>query len=108
MVKVRQYDIFVVNLDPTIGHEIKKRRPCVVISPDEMNDHLGTVIIAPLTSTGKSYPTRVRSVVQECEGWIVLDQIRTVDKVRLAAKLGELDEPTVLTVKEIIRKMLVD
>lgn len=108
MVKVRQYDIFVVNPDPTIGHEIKKRRPYVVISPNEMNDHFGTVIIAPLTPTGKSYPTRVRSVAQEREGWIVLDQIRTVDKVRLAAKLGELDEPTVLTVKEIIRKMLVD
>lgn len=108
MVKVRQYDIFIVNLDPTIGHEIKKSRPCVVISPDEMNDHIGTVIVAPLTSTGKQYPTRVRSVVQGREGWVVLDQIRTVDKVRLTAKIGALDNATVAAVKDIIRQMLVD
>jgi mRNA interferase MazF len=108
MVKVRQYDIFIVNLDPTVGHEIKKSRPCVIISPDEMNDHIGTVIVAPLTSTGKNYPTRVRLVVQGREGWIVLDQIRTVDKIRLTAKIGALEVATVATVKDIIRQMLVE
>jgi len=73
-----------------------------------MNDHVGTVIVAPLTSTGKQYPTRVRSVMQGREGWIVLDQIRTVDKIRLRAKIGALDDATVATIKDIIRQMLVD
>ena len=108
MVKVHQYDIFIVNLDPTVGHEIKKSRPCVIISPNEMNDHIGTVIVAPLTSTGKNYPTRVGLVVQGREGWIVLDQIRTVDKIRLTAKIGTLGDATVATVKDIIRQMLVE
>ncbi len=108
MVKARQYDIFIINLDPTVGHEMKKSRPCVIISPDEMNDHIGTVIVAPLTSTGKKYPTRVRLAVQGREGWIVLDQIRTVDKVRLAAKIGALEDATIAAVKDIIRQMLVE
>lgn len=86
---VNRFDVYLVALDPTLGSEIKKTRPCVVISPDEMNRHLNTVIIAPLTSTRKKYPTRVGLSFQGKKGDIVLDQIRTVDKKRLVKKLGE-------------------
>ena len=86
---VNRFDVYLVALDPTLGSEIKKTRPCVVISPDEMNRHLNTVIIAPLTSTRKNYPTRVGVSFQGKKGDIVLDQIRTVDKKRLVKKLGE-------------------
>jgi mRNA interferase MazF len=86
---VNRFDVYLVALDPTLGSEIKKTRPCVVISPDEMNRHLNTVIIAPLTSTRKNYPTRVGLSFQGKKGDIVLDQIRTVDKKRLVKKLGE-------------------
>ncbi|MCR9133184.1 MAG: type II toxin-antitoxin system PemK/MazF family toxin [bacterium] len=84
---VNRFDVYLVALDPTLGSEIKKTRPCVVISPDEMNRHLNTVIIAPLTSTRKNYPTRVGLSFQGKKGDIVLDQIRTVDKKRLVKKL---------------------
>jgi len=85
---VKQYDILLINLDPTIGHEIKKVRPCVVISPDEMNRNIETVIIAPMTTQGHAYPTRVHVRFKGKEGWIVLDQIRTVDRKRLIKKTG--------------------
>lgn len=85
---VRRFDVFLISLDPTKGSEIKKTRPCLVISPDEMNRHIRTVIIAPMTSTLKSYPTRVTTTFQGKQGQIVLDQIRTVDKQRLVKKLG--------------------
>ena len=88
--EVNRFDVFLVSLDPTIGHEIKKTRPCTVISPDEMNHHIGTVIIAPMTTKGRDYPTRVQCTFQGVEGQIVLDQIRTVDKARLVRKLGRL------------------
>jgi mRNA interferase MazF len=88
--EVNRFDVFLVSLDPTIGHEIKKTRPCTVISPDEMNHHIGTVIIAPMTTKGRDYPTRVQCMFQGVEGQIVLDQIRTVDKARLVKKLGRL------------------
>lgn len=88
--EVNRFDVFLICLDPTIGHEIKKMRPCAVISPDEMNHHIGTVIIAPMTTKGRSYPTRVPCTFQGVEGQIVLDQIRTVDKTRLIKKLGRL------------------
>ena len=88
--EVNRFDVFLVSLDPTIGHEIKKTRPCTVISPDEMNHHIGTVIIAPMTTKGRDYPTRVQCTFQRVEGQIVLDQIRTVDKARLVKKLGRL------------------
>lgn len=87
---VKRFDILLVNLDPTVGSEIQKTRPCVVISPDEMNRHIATVIIAPLTSQGKSYPSRVACTFQGKAGLIVLDQLRTVDKVRLVKRLGRL------------------
>jgi len=88
--EVNRFDVFLVALDPTVGHEIKKTRPCTVISPDEMNHHIGTVIIAPMTTRGRDYPTRVSCTFQGVEGQIVLDQIRTVDKARLVKRLGRL------------------
>jgi mRNA interferase MazF len=92
--EVNRYDVFLVALDPTIGHEIKKTRPCTVISPDEMNHHIGTVIIAPMTTKGRDYPTRVACTFQGTEGQVVLDQIRTVDKSRLVKRLGRLTPST--------------
>jgi mRNA interferase MazF len=103
-----QYNIYLINLDPTIGHEIKKTRPCLVISPDEMNDNLGTVIIAPMTTKSHGYPSRVEVSFQNKKGWIVLDQIRTVDKRRLIKALGLIDASTVHKVKTVIQEMLVD
>lgn len=105
---VKQYDILLINLDPTIGHEIKKVRPCVVISPDEMNKHIETVVIAPMTSRGHAYPTRVPVRFKGKDGWVVIDQIRTVDKRRLIKKLGRLDQETAEQVKAVIQEMLVD
>jgi mRNA interferase MazF len=93
-VVVSRFDVFLVNLDPTVGSEIRKTRPCVVISPDEMNRFIRTVIIAPLTSRGRSYPTRVDCRFDKKDGQVVLDQIRTVDKARLIKKLGRLEETT--------------
>ena len=87
---VRRFDIWLVNLDPTQGSEISKTRPCIVVSPDEMNRHIRTVIIAPMTSARRDYPTRVGITFQRIKGQVVLDQIRTVDKSRLARKLGRL------------------
>ncbi len=86
----QRFDVFLVNLDPTVGREIRKSRPCVVISPDEMNRHIATVIIAPMTTKGRPYPTRVDCQFQGKAGQIVLDQIRTVDKTRLIKKLGQI------------------
>jgi mRNA interferase MazF len=104
---MKQYEIYLVNLDPTIGHEIQKTRPCVVVSPDEMNEHIETIIIAPMTTKSHSYPTRVEINFQNKTGWIVLDQIRTVDKKRLIRKIGELDKNKVAEIKNIIMEMLV-
>ena len=89
--EVRRFDVFLISLDPTEGHEIKKTRPCVVISPNEMNDHISTVIVAPMTSKGRAYPSRVPCTFDGVQGQVVLDQIRTVDKVRLIKKLGSLN-----------------
>lgn len=90
---VRRFDVYLVNLDPTLGSEIQKTRPCVVISPDEMNRFIRTVIIAPMTSKGRPYPTRVDCRFEGKQGQIVLDQIRTADKARLVRRLGGLDDP---------------
>lgn len=105
---MKQYDIYLITLDPTVGHEIKKSRPCVVISPDEMNQHISTVIIAPMTTKSYPYPTRVPVEFKGKEGWIVLDQIRTVDKQLLVAKLGQLRPSLIKKVKAVIQEMLVD
>ena len=88
--EVNRFEVFLVALDPTLGHEIKKTRPCIVVSPDEMNHYISTVIIAPLTTKGRDYPTRVGCVFQGVAGQVVLDQLRTVDKLRLVKKLGRL------------------
>jgi mRNA interferase MazF len=95
-------------LDPTLGHEIKKSRPCVVISPNEMNQYLGTVMIAPMTTKSHTYPTRVPVTFARTPGWIVLDQIRTIDKRRLIRKLGKLEAKTIGSVKSVIQEILVD
>jgi len=93
-VVVNRFDVYLVNLDPTIGSEIQKTRPCLIISPDEMNHHIATVIIAPLTSKGRDYPTRVNCRFEGKDGQIILDQIRTVDKGRLVKKLGRITDKT--------------
>ena len=105
---VAQYDVYLINLDPTIGSEIKKTRPCVVISPDEMNRHLSTVMIAPLTTKSHDYPSRIAIRFKRKAGWIVLDQIRTVDKRRLMKRLGAIDETAIQETRTVIREMLVD
>lgn len=91
---VRRFDVFLISLDPTKGSEIRKTRPCLVISPDEMNKHIATVIVAPMTSRGEPYPTRVACTFHRRRGQIVLDQIRTVDKARLVKRLGRIAQPT--------------
>jgi mRNA interferase MazF len=106
--EIRQYEIILVNLDPTIGSEIKKTWPCVVISPDEINRHLRTVVIAPMTITSKNYPTRVEIKHENKLGWIVLDQVRTIDKQRILKNLGRLSKPEIKEVKSILRETYVD
>ena len=105
---VKQYDIFLVTLDPSFGHEIKKSRPCVVISPDEMNKNIATVIIAPMTTKSHQYPTRVSVAFKRKNGWIVLDQIRTVDKRRLIKKKGRIGNTTIQQIKSALQEMLID
>jgi mRNA interferase MazF len=105
---MEQYSICLVNLEPAIGHEIKKTRPCVIISPDEMNQHISTIIIAPMTTKSHTYPTRVPLTFQGKKGWIVLDQIRTVDKRRATKKLGKLSSNKISEVKNVINEMLVE
>jgi len=105
---ISQYDVFLINLDPTLGHEIKKTRPCLIVSPDEMNHHISTVIIAPMTTTSRAYPTRVEVTFQRKSGWIVLDQIRTVDRKRLVRRLGAITGPTILNVKATLSEMLIE
>ena len=106
--EIRQYQIILVNLDPTRGSEIKKTRPCVVISPNEMNIHLNTVIVAPMTTSKKSYPTRVKIKHGHQTGQIVVDQIRTIDKLRLIKKLGSLTASEIRSLKSIIKETFVD
>lgn len=105
---VNRFDVFLVNLDPTVGSEIQKTRPCVVISPDEMNRHIATVIIAPMTTRGKQYPTRVVCQFQGKTGQIVLDQIRTVDKNRLVKKLGRIGEDEQKKLLAILAEMFAE
>jgi len=102
---ISRFEVYLVNLDPTIGHEIKKTRPCVVISPDEMNHHIRTVIVAPMTTRGRSYPTRIPCRFQGKSGRIVLDQLRTVDSVRLVKKLGRISRKTALEVLVVLQEM---
>lgn len=91
---VNRFDVFLVNLDPTVGAEMKKTRPCLIVSPDESNRHLKTVVIAPMTSKGRSYPTRVPVLFQEQEGQIAIDQIRVISRERLVKRLGKIEAKT--------------
>jgi mRNA interferase MazF len=104
-VEVKRFDVFLVNLDPTVGHEIRKSRPCLVISPDEMNQHISTVIVAPMTTKGRNYPTRVPCIFQGKEGQVVVDQIRTVDKIRLVKRLGKVDSKTQTDVFSVLSEL---
>jgi mRNA interferase MazF len=105
---INRFDVFLVNLDPTVGHEIKKMRPCLVISPDEMNHHIRTVIVAPMTAKGRSYPTRVPCKFKRKSGQVVLDQLRTVDSVRLTRKLGTISTKTGSEVLSVLQEMFAE
>ena len=102
---VSRFEVFLVDLDPTVGVEIRKKRPCAVISPDEMNRHIRTVIVAPMTTNGRPYPTRVDCRFRGRSGQVVLDQIRTVDKTRLVKRLGRLDKRTSENVLSVLSEM---
>lgn len=111
--EIGQYNIVLVNLNPgrdeaSQGAEIRKIRPCVVISPDEMNRHLKTIVIAPMTTRSRPYPTRVRVRHQKKTGWIVVGQIRTVDRKRVFSMVGKLTNPEIRRLKEIIRETYVE
>ncbi|MDN5350998.1 MAG: mRNA interferase MazF [Bacteroidales bacterium] len=105
---MRQYDIVLVNLDPTIDSEIRKTRPCIIISPDEMNRHLNTIVVAPMTTNLKPYPTRVHVLHQGKAGMIVIDQIRTIDKTRVLSVTGKLKQKEILMLKQLIKATYVD
>ena len=106
--ELKQYQIVLVNLDPTIGSEIKKTRPCVIISPDEMNKYLRTIIVVPMTTSSKKYPTRIEVKKESKLGWIVIDQIRTIDKQRIIKVLGSLSQPKIKELKSVIKETFID
>lgn len=106
--EISQYQIILVNLDPTLGSEIKKTRPCVVISPNEMNKFLNTVVIAPMTTSSKNYPTRIEVRHDNKIGLIVLDQIRTIDKQRIIKELGRLTKSEINKLKSVLKETYID
>ena len=106
--ELSQYQIVLVNLDPTIGSEIKKTRPCVIISPNEMNKYLQTIVVAPMTTTSRKYPTRIEVKHDMKIGWIVIDQIRTIDKQRIVKTLGRLSKPELKEVKSVMKETFID
>ncbi len=108
MEPIVQYDIVLVNLDPTIGSEMKKTRPCVILSPDEMNRHLQTIVVAPMTSHSNPYPTRVEVKHKLTKGWIAIDQIRTIDRRRIVKRFESLSEKEIEHVKNVLREKFVD
>jgi mRNA interferase MazF len=103
--EVKRFEVYLVNLDPTVGHEINKSRPCMVISPDELNRYISTVIVAPMTSKGRNYPTRVPCKFQGKKGQVVIDQIRTVDKTRLMKRLGKMNSETQADVFSVLSEL---
>lgn len=103
--EIKRFEVYLINLDPTIGHEIKKIRPCLIISPNEMNRYISTIIVAPMTTKGRDYPTRIPCTFQGKKGQIVLDQIRTVDKKRLVKKLGAVSKQAQQKTLEILQEM---
>ena len=106
--ELTQYEIVLVNLDPTIGSEMQKTRPAVIISPNEMNKYLNTVVIAPMTGSSKTYPTRIEIKHNKTKGWIVLDQIRIIDRQRITRKLDHLTEKEIEKVKTILKETFID
>lgn len=106
--EIKQYQIIIVNLDPTVGSEIRKTRPCVVISPNEMNKHLRTITIAPITSRSKDYMTRVKFELEGNDNWIAIDQMRTIDLTRIIKVIGELGIKEIKKVKLVIKETFVD
>jgi mRNA interferase MazF len=108
MEQISQYDIVLVNLDPTTGSEMKKTRPCVVLSPNEMNKYLQTIVIAPMTTSSKPYPTRVEVKHKATKGWIVIDQIRTIDRTRIVKRFETLTDKEIERVKSVIQETFVD
>lgn len=108
MGQINQYEIVLVNLDPTMGSEMKKTRPCVVLSPNEMNKFLQTIVIAPMTSSSKPYPTRVEVKTKNTTGWIAIDQIKTIDRLRIVKSLDKLSEKEINKVKSVIKETFVD
>jgi mRNA interferase MazF len=105
---VRRFDVYLVTLDPTVGSELRKTRPCLIISPDEVNRHIRTVIVAPMTTVGRPYPTRAPSRFQSKNGLVVLDQIRTVDKERLTRRLGRIGAATQRAVLQRLGEMFAE
>lgn len=101
-------DVHLVGLDPTLGSEIKKTRPCLIVSPDELNEHLRTVIVAPMTTGGQAYPWRVACRFQNRSGFVALDQLRTIDRDRLLRRLGRLSPATTTLVLETLREMFAE
>ncbi len=102
---VKRFEIYLVNLDPTVGVEIQKRRPCLIISPDQMNRNIKTSIVAPMTTKSRNFPTRIACEFEGKSGFVVLDQIRAVDKVRLMKKLGEIDDEMQVKVLEKLQEI---
>ena len=101
-------EVHLVRLDPTLGSEIQKTRPCVIVSPDELNEHLRTVIVAPMTTGGRAYPWRIRCTFQRRSGYVVLDQLRTVDRERLVKRLGALSSNTMTDVLSALQEMFAE
>lgn len=105
---VQRFQVYLVSFDPTVGSEIQKTRPCLVISPDEMNRHIKTVIVVPMTTKGQAYPTRVACQFEGRQGQVVLDQLRTVDKTRLVKYLGQIDQATQKQVLAVLAEMFAE
>jgi mRNA interferase MazF len=103
--EIKRFQVYLINLDPTVGHEIKKTRPCLIVSPNEMNKHISTIIVAPMTTRGREYPTRVNCSFQGIKGQVVLDQIRTVDKIRFIKKLGTISNNAQNRVLNILQEL---
>jgi mRNA interferase MazF len=108
VVGVKRFDVYLIELDPTVGHEIQKTRPCLIISPDEMNNNIRTVIIAPMTTRSRAYPTRIACTFEKRQAYIVLDQIRTVDEQRLVKRLGRIDRGTQSLVLDALAELFAE
>lgn len=109
MVKeIQQYEVYWISLDPTQGSEMAKTRPCVVVSPNEMNLFLRTIVVVPITSTVKNYPWRVLCTISDRNGSIATDQIKVVDRVRIGSKIGKLSKNEIIALKEVLQKMLIE